>query len=165
VTIDKQGRAASVTSDGFHADFDGCTRVAVRAMELPMELLKTWLSEPLARQDGQTNVARGLIGDFLIMGMSIVLAPIIIEAAGVTILFTITLVLTEEVIEAIRKYRPPPNLNRCLDAAAGGKYMWEEFCRAVAEQLPDPYDASQCWSKTSMSEQNKRNWCRNLFGN
>lgn len=68
-----------------------------------------------------------------------------------------------EIAEAA-KWRPNPNLNRCLDAAAGGKYMWEEFCRAVAEKLPDPYDAQECWGKTSMSEQNKRNWCRNLFG-
>ncbi|TKC98528.1 hypothetical protein [Polyangium fumosum] len=166
VKVDEEGRAVSVTSDVLNADFDGCTRAALRAMEVPPELLLTWMSRPLARGDGQTNAARGLAGNVLvIVGVVVKLAPIIIEAAGVTILFTITLAIADEVIEAIRKYRPNPNLNRCLDAAAGGESMWKEFCRAVAEKLPDPYDAQECWSKTSMSEQEKRNWCRNLFGN
>lgn len=164
VKVDEEGRAVDVKSDGFNADFDGCTRAALRTMELPPELLQTWISEPLARQDGQTNAARGLVGNLVIVGLTIALAPIIIETAGVTIVFMIAVAIGAEVIEAIRKYRPNPNLNRCLDAAAGGTYMWEEFCRAVAEKLPDPYDAQECWSKTSMSEQNKRNWCRNLFG-
>jgi hypothetical protein len=77
----------------------------------------------------------------------------------VTILFTITLALADEVVEAIRR-RPPPNLNRCLDAAAGGEYMWEEFCRSIGEG----HRGSPCWGETGESEQHKRGWCFRKFG-
>jgi len=164
VNVDENGQATEVETDVSHADLAGCTRAALRAMALPPELLLTWASDPLARGDGQTKAARGLVGNILIWGIRIALAPIVIEAAGVTIMLMIVVAVGEEVIEAIRKYRPPPNLNRCLDAAAGGEYMWKEFCRAVAEKLPDPYHAQECWGKTLKSEQAKRNWCRNLFG-
>jgi hypothetical protein len=75
VKVDEKGRAGDVKSDGFHADFDGCTRTALRAMEVPSELLLTWMSQPLARGDGQTNAARGLAGNLVILGVTIALAP------------------------------------------------------------------------------------------
>jgi hypothetical protein len=87
VKVGEEGRPVSVKSDGFHADFDGCTRAALRAMEVPPEILLMWgMSQPLARGDGQTNAARGLHGNLVIVGVLVALAPIIIEAAGITIL-------------------------------------------------------------------------------
>jgi hypothetical protein len=65
-----------------------------------------------------------------------------------------------DAIEAVRR-RPKPTLNRCLDAAAGGKYLWEELCRAMTNK----FDARECWEKAELSEQVKRNWCFNRFGN
>jgi len=156
VKVDEEGRAVSVKSDVYNADFDGCTRAALRAMEVPPELLLTWMSQPL----GQTNAARGLAGNVLvIVGVVVKLAPIIIEAAGVTIVFMIAVAIGDEVIEATRR-RPPPNLNRCLDAAAGGPYMWEEFCRSIGEG----HHGSPCWGEAEESEQHKRGWCNEKFG-
>lgn len=80
-------------------------------------------SQPLARGDGQPNTTRGLVGNVVvIVGVVVTLAPIVIKAAGITIVFMVVVAIAEDVLEAIRR-RPPPNLNRCLDAAAGGKYM------------------------------------------
>lgn len=109
VKVDEDGRAASVKSDVFHADFDGCTRAALRAMEISPEFLRTWVLQPLLyeeREDGQTNAARASVGNLvMVMGVAVALAPIIIKAAGITIIFAITLEIAEEVVEAIRRRR------------------------------------------------------------
>jgi len=159
VDVDEWGGAASVKSDVFHADFDGCTRAALRAIQFDPEVLLTWISDPFAQGEGQTNAARALVGNLVVAGVRIVLAPILIEAAGVTIVLVVAIVITEEVIEAIKRRRPP-NLNRCLDAAAGGPYMWEEFCRSIGEG----YRGSPCWGEAEESEQHKRGWCNEKFG-
>jgi hypothetical protein len=157
VKVDEKGRAVSVKSDVFNADFDGCTRAALRAMEVPPELLLTWISKPLARGDGPTNAARGSVGVVVVVvGVTIVLADIVIEAGGVTIVFMIAVAIAEDVVEAIRR-RPPRN--RCLDAAVGSEAMWEAFCRSL------PYERrGGCWKATKESEEYKRNWCNEEFG-
>jgi len=83
VDVDEWGGAASVKSDVFHADFDGCTRAALRAIQFDPEVLLTWISDTFAQGEGQTNAARGLVGNLVVAGVRIVLAPILIEAAGV----------------------------------------------------------------------------------
>jgi hypothetical protein len=93
-------------------------------MEVPPELLLTWMSQPLARGDGQTNASRGLVGNLVIVAVTIALADIIIEAGGVTILFTITLALAEEVVEAIRRRRTKKDectdgYVECMDSRVG----------------------------------------------
>ncbi|MDC0741099.1 hypothetical protein [Polyangium mundeleinium] len=105
VKVDEEGQVASVKSDVLHADFSGCTRAALRAMEVPPELFLTWMSQPLARGDRQKNAARGLVGDLVIVGVTIALAPLIIEAAGVTIVIMIGVAIAEDVVEAVRRRR------------------------------------------------------------
>ncbi|TKC98526.1 hypothetical protein [Polyangium fumosum] len=65
----------------------------------------------------------------------------------------------EDLMEAARRRRPKPNLNRCLDAAAAGGVMWENLCNDMTNST----DAGECWDKTLRSEQMKRNWCFNRF--
>ncbi len=114
--LDADLRVASVKSDVFHADFDACTRAAIRAMEMPEERLLTWMAKSLAQGDRQTNEgARGLAGNVVvIVGVVVTLAPIVIKAAGVTIVFVLAVAIGEEVIEAIRRRRP--SKEDCIDA-------------------------------------------------
>jgi RHS repeat-associated protein len=55
--------------------------------------------------------------------------------------------------------RPKPTRSRCLDAAAAGGAVWEEFCRSIR----DPATKKSCWSKGPESEQKKRGFCDNYF--
>ncbi len=136
VKVDEEGRVASVKSDVFHADFNGCTRAALRAMEVPPELLLTWMSQPLARGDGQTNKARGLVGNLVIVGVSVALAPIIIKAGGVTILFMITVAIAEDVVEAIRRRRTKKD--ECTDG-----YV-ECMDSRVGDEMGNNWNTSRC---------------------
>jgi hypothetical protein len=94
----------------------------------------------------------------------IALLPIILVAGGFTILLGVTIYVAaeavEDVIEAVRKYRPEPTKNRCLDAAAGGGILWENLCNAFTDSV----DQAACWDKNLRSEQMKRNWCFARFG-
>jgi RHS repeat-associated protein len=56
--------------------------------------------------------------------------------------------------------RPPPNLNRCLDACAQGTFGRSEFCRSIR----DPAKRARCWAKVMESETSCRNWCYYEFG-
>ena len=55
------------------------------------------------------------------------LTEIVFEAAAYTFLFAASVEVVKkagpDIIDAARR-RPKPNLNRCLDAAAGGTYLW-----------------------------------------
>ena len=54
---------------------------------------------------------------------------------------------------------PPPNLNRCLNACAGGRVLREAFCRSMWGR-----DArNRCWAKVLRPEQECRNWCYDEF--
>jgi len=126
--VDKEGRAINAATDVFNADLAGCTRVALRAMEVPPDLLRTWLPEPPAQGNEQTNDARGLVGNPGVVVVTIVHADLIIEAGGVTIIFAMSLELTKEVAEALRR-RPRPgdplscqdHLNLCLGTDTADK--------------------------------------------
>lgn len=168
LTVDEDGHVVDVKSQGVpHEELAICMRIALRGMTVPEDLVRLRelrLPESPASTNGQAAAERGLVGHpGALVLVAIALADLIIEVGPTIVVLAASVELSGEVAEAA-KWRPNPNLNRCLDAAAGGEYMWKEFCRAVAEKLPDPYDAQECWGKTSMSEQSKRNWCRNLFG-
>lgn len=44
------------------------TRAALRAMQMPPEVLAPWLASPLARKTEQTRAARGLVGPLRALG-------------------------------------------------------------------------------------------------
>ena len=136
VKVDEEGQVASVKSDVLHADFSGCTRAALRAMEVPPELFLTWMSQPLARGDRQKSAARGLVGDLVIVGVTIALAPIIIEAAGVTIVFMIGVAIAEDVVEAVRRRRTKKD--ECTDG-----YV-ECMDSRVGDELGNNWNTSRC---------------------
>jgi len=166
VKVDEEGRVVDVEAKGVpHADLAGCTRIALRGMTVPEELLglrKLRLSESPAPANGQTSAERGLVGHpGALVIVAIALADLVIEAAPIVVVIAASVEIGKsEIAEAARKRRPKPNLNRCLDAAAGGGALWEDLCNAMTNST----DAARCWDKTLRSEQEKRNWCRNRFG-
>ncbi|MDC0741097.1 hypothetical protein [Polyangium mundeleinium] len=145
VKVDEEGQVASVKSDVLHANFSGCTRAALRAMEVPPELFLTWMSQPLARADRQENAARGLAGNLVIVGVTIALAPIIIKATGVTIVFMIGIAIAEDVVEAVRRRKSKKDECRdgyveCMDSRVGDELgnNWNtsrcETCREICQR-------------------------------
>ena len=158
VEIDQNGVAQGVATDDIpiHADdFAACTRVALGAMAIPEGVLRAARMRATAGQ--RSYMGSPAIAVIVIVGLS----EIALEAGAYTFLFAVTVKVVEkakdDVIDAAKRWRPKPNKNRCLDAAAGGGYMWEEFCRSM--KVP-----GNCWSKTLESEQVKRGWCNEKFG-
>ncbi len=141
-------------------DFAACTRSAIGDMAIPSWIFRMRPTESATSTNEPTRAQRSLMGNpavVVIVVVEVVYTEIVIEAGIGTILFATTVQLVDDVAEAAKKWRPKPTLNRCLDAAAGGTYLWEEFCRSM--KAP-----GNCWSKTYESEQNKRGWCNEKFG-
>ncbi|TKC98533.1 hypothetical protein [Polyangium fumosum] len=94
--------------------------------------------------------------------MAIALADLIIEAAPIVVVIAASVEIgkNEDLMEAARRRRPNRNLSRCLDAAAAGGALWENFCNTI----PNDIDRATCWSKTKLSEQDRRGWCNEKFG-
>lgn len=154
VKVDEEGRAVDITSDVFHADFGGCTRAALGAMQMDPEYLLSWMSEPLARRDGPTNAARSSVGNVVvIMGVVVTLAPIIIKTTEVTIILAIALTLTGEVVEAIRRRKTKKDecterYEECIDSDVGATMgnTWNETrCGRCLSICVDPKNVKKSW--------------------
>jgi hypothetical protein len=114
-------------------------------------------------QHGVTPQSRGMVGIIQAAAAPIAMLPIVLVAAGVTIVLGVTIYVATggtDVIDAARRRQPKPTLNRCLHAAAGGGVLWENLCNAMKNSV----DAAECWDKNLRSEQMKRNWCFARFG-
>ena len=165
ITVDQYGRFVDVHAGGIPntaPDLAACTRDAWSDMTIPESAFTMRTTQP---PHEQTAEQRALVGNPGVVVVVIVVAEvgeIVLEAGAITILFATTVKVVEkaadDVLDAAKRWRPTPNKNRCLDAAAGGTYLWEEFCRSMKEP-------GNCWSKTYESEQNKRGWCNERFGN
>ena len=123
-----------------------CLTQAFEDMELTPAILNAQHVSPQSRSN---------LGVVQAAAAPIALLPIVLVAGGVTILVGVTIYVGAGAIDAVGKYRRKPNKNRCLDAAAGGTYMWREFCNS----LPNAVDREACWSRDLQSEENKRGWC------
>ncbi|MDC0741757.1 hypothetical protein [Polyangium mundeleinium] len=165
VTVDEEGGVVDVASKGVpHADLAGCTRIALRGMTLPEELVRLRglrLPESPASTHGQTAAERGLVGNpGVLVAVAIALADLIIEAGPIVVVVAASVEIGKsEIAEAARK-RPKPNLNNCLDAAAAGGVLWQNLCNSI----PNPRARERCWSLVNESEQEKRGWCNEKFG-
>lgn len=151
---------------------DNGTSVKVNDSMIPGTELEACLTNVLENLEIHNSVSsiskmspksRSLVGVVQAAAAPIALLPIVLVAGGFTILLGVTLYVVaeavEDVIEAIRKYRPKPTKNRCLDAAAGGQFLWYELCRAIT----DPVKAEGCWALAEDgSEEQKRNWCNGV---
>ncbi|TKC98527.1 hypothetical protein [Polyangium fumosum] len=87
VKVDEEGGVVDVESKGVpHADLAACTRIALRGMTVPEELLrlrKLRLSESSAPGDGPPTAERGLVGNpGVLVAVAIALADLIIEAGS-----------------------------------------------------------------------------------
>jgi hypothetical protein len=118
-------------------------------------------------QHGATPQSRSVVGIVQAAAAPIALLPIALVAGGVTILLGVTIyvatgnVTVDDVLDAARRRRPKPTKNRCLDAAAGGQFLWYELCRAIA--ITDEVKAQGCWALAEDgSEEQKRNWCNGV---
>jgi hypothetical protein len=142
------------------SELEACLTSALEQMAVPASATRT-------QKTGVTPDSRGIVGVAQAAAAPIALVPILLVVGGVTILAVVTVsvasgnVTVDDVLDAARRTRRKPTKNRCLDAAAGGEYMWEEFCRSFS----DPIVRKGCWSRTKESEQNKYNWCNGHFGN
>ncbi|MDI1447606.1 hypothetical protein [Polyangium sp. 6x1] len=164
VEVDEDGHVVDVESKGVpHTDLAVCMRIALRGMTVPEELLglpKLRLSASPAPANGQTPAERGLVGHpAVLVAVAVALADLIIEAAPIVVVIAASVEIGKSDIAETAPRRRKPNLNRCLDAAAGGKYTWEEFCRSIGEGHP----GSPCWGEGPESEQHKRGWCYAKF--
>jgi len=101
---------------------------------------------------GATTMPLPLLWGGRAVGMSPAGAAVLASAA---VVFTCGVLFVGD-----SKRRPPPNLNRCLNACEQGKYGWEEFCRSIK----DPATRAQCWSKASEALEACRNWCFAIYG-
>ena len=164
VTVDDDGNVVDVKSKGVpHDELAICMRIALRGMTVPEELLRLRelrLPESPASKNGQGQDERGLVGHpGALVAVAVALAELIIEVGPTVVVLAASLELGGEIAETARRW-PKPNLNRCLDAAAAGGVMWENFCNSISDDI----HRGECWSKTKESEQNKRGWCGWRFG-
>ncbi|MDC3984080.1 hypothetical protein [Polyangium jinanense] len=141
VKVDEEGRVVDVASKGVpHADLAGCTRLALRAMTVPEDLLrlrKLRLSESPAPANGQAAGERGLVGHpGVLVAVAIALADLVIEVGPVIIVMAAELELSKDIAETIQK-RP----------------RWEESCNKrrtdclgtdLADQSGDIEGSSMC---------------------
>ncbi|MRG93879.1 hypothetical protein [Polyangium spumosum] len=164
VKVDEEGRVVEVEGRGVpHPELAICMRIALRGMTVSEELLgKLRVSASPAPANGQTAAERALVGNAAAFVLVVVaLAEIVIDAAPVAVAIAAAVEATGEIAEVARKPKqPPPNLNRCLDAAAAGGVMWENFCNAIRRRD----DRARCWEKTLLTEQEKRGYCHRNFG-
>lgn len=145
------------------SDLAACTRIALGDMPIPSYIFNIRPAQSDPTTNEATTAQRSYMGSPAVVVVVVVgLSEIVLEAGAVTILFAVTVKVVDKAIddvaEAAKSWRPKPNKNRCLDAAAGGEYLWEEFCRSMK-------NPGNCWSKTYENEQNKRGWCNEKFGN
>jgi hypothetical protein len=160
VNVDEEGRVLDVETKGVrHWDLAACTRSALGAMAVPAWMLRVRPGKPLDSANGRTMQERALVGNTLLVIVAIALSDMVINAGGVTIVFGISVAIVADIVDAARR-RPKPNLNRCLDAAADGRVLWENFCNAIADRA----DREGCWALRLESEEAKRGWCRWKFG-
>lgn len=58
---------------------------------------------------------------------------------------------------------------RCIRASSGSVDDWEDFCKFLGRGENNTVGGESqnkaCWGKTFLSENEKRNWCENQFGN
>jgi hypothetical protein len=89
---------------------------------------------------------------------------IVLEAGAITILFATTVKVLDkakdDVLDAAKRWRPKLTKSRCLDAAAGGEYLWKAMCESLSGEK-----AALCWKHSNSSETEKRNVCHSWFGN
>ncbi|MDC3958379.1 hypothetical protein [Polyangium jinanense] len=153
VTVDEEGRVVDVASKGVpHADLAACTRIALRGMTIPEELLglrKLRLSESTAPANGQTPAERGLVGNpGVLVAVAIALADLIIEVGPVIIVMAAELELSKDIAVTVREKEEwekecGKHLNACLDSSRqsdpGSVYgskrclMCHEKCKAEQE--------------------------------
>ncbi len=156
VNVDGNGITAKVKDSQITGtELESCLTKVLERMEITESMVSTSRVSPKSRS---------VVGVVQAAAAPIALLPIILVAGGFTILLGVTIYVAveavEDVIEAVRKYRPKPTLNRCLDAAAGGGILWENLCNAFSDSV----DRAECWDKNLRSEQMKRNWCFAKFG-
>jgi hypothetical protein len=107
-------------ADLVHPDLDACTRVALRAMAVPESVLQLGVEEWFARANEQTPAARAMMGNAAVWYITIKLIEIAIQASAVTIVVAVTVELTHEAVEALRRRRPrkktcTEHLQDCLE--------------------------------------------------
>lgn len=148
---------------------NGAITAKVKDSEIPDTDLEKCLTTVLGRMEISDSMvstsqvspkSRSVVGVVQAAAAPIALLPIVLVAGGFTILLGVTIYVAveavEDVIEVAKRWRPKPTKNRCLDAAAGGQFLWYEFCRAIT----DPVKAEACWALAEDgSEEQKRNWC------
>ncbi len=132
------------------SELEACMTNVLESMVVPDSVSSTPHASPKSRS---------MVGIVQAAAAPIALLPIVLVAGGVTILVGVTIYVAVEVVEAARR-RPVITKSRCLDAAAGGLYMWQELCR----QITNSKKAERCWAMGPESEEEKRNWCNEAFG-
>ncbi|MDC0748968.1 hypothetical protein [Polyangium mundeleinium] len=145
VLVDEEGRVVDVASKGVpHADLAGCTRIALRGMKVPEELLrlrKLRLAESPAPANGQTMPERGLVGEVVIVTVTTVttiFVDILIEAGVATMVFAVTMEIAKDVAEAIQK-----------------KPKWEKECnrhRTACLDTPVQSEPGHVWNASRCNE-------------
>lgn len=139
------------------SELEVCLTDALEQMNVPASAMNA--------QHGVTPRSRGMVGVVQAAAAPIALLPIVLVVGGVTILAVVTISVASgtdvnDVIDAARRRRPAITKSRCLDAAAGGTFIWQELCRKIT----DSKKAQRCWALVGESEEEKRNWCNEGFG-
>jgi len=170
VEVDRDGYKRGVEMSGVPdtaPDLAACMRIALNDMAIPASVFNM-RSTQSASTDEPTKEQRTLLGNPAVVVAVVVVVEvgeIVLEAGAITILFATTVKVVDnakdDVMDLAKRWRPKPNKNRCLDAAAGGTYMWRAFCDSLANDV----DREACWARDLESEQNKRGWCNWKFGN
>jgi len=165
VKVDEDGHVVDVKGEGVpHEELAICMRIALRGMTVPeglVRLRELRLPESPETTNGQTAAERGLVGHpAALVAVAVALAELVIEVGPTVIAIAAAVEISGEIAEVARK--PKPNKNRCLDAAAGGGALWENFCDSIPKHKNR--ERGECWGRLNESEQNKRGWCNEKFG-
>jgi hypothetical protein len=169
VEVDPNGITHGVETLGIpHTapDLAGCMHSALRDMAIPASIF-TMRPTQSASTNEPTVEQRSYVANPAVVVVVVVVVEvgeIVLEAGAITILFATTVKVVEkakdDVLDAAKRWRRKPTMGRCLDAAAGGEYLWTAMCQDMTG-----VKAAECWEHMSSNETEKRNMCNAWFGN
>jgi hypothetical protein len=137
-------------SDSYPGDADiaSCMEHALRAMTVPPSV-----DRMLTKQTEVSPDSRGLIGNPL--AIAIELGPIVLVAAGVTVLVAVTATVSQEIIDAARRRRRARI--QCMKACEAEAEVCEEDCRKSTKEGTE--ERRLCWTACIFKEASCKRKC------
>ena len=155
VRVDQKGRKLGVAADDIPItayDFAACTRKVVLEMAIyqsMLDLMATPLSDATSRATAAQRSQMGVV-QVVVAGVTFVLADLIIQASGITIVFAIAVEIAKDIGEALDERERCKRVRemciaKCTDQAIpSGTWSGDPFFMCRRKCL----EAEDCWGTT-----------------